>query len=323
MDTELIVGELCKVTVRKFNPELDPEPYYSTYEIPYTRGMRVLEALDYIVEELGDSLAYRWFCGVKKCGGCGILLNEKPVLACWESVQKEMKIEPLPNFPILRDLVIDRSRFDKDLIRIVPWVERSDKYPGFPEKILPSEMGHSIEMMYCIECLLCNSVCPAYNEKSDFIGPAILVQLAKFALDSRDNAPRAQIAVEKTDIIDCVNCYKCVEACPTNVNVLEHGIDPIRSLIIEENIGDIAHHNRIYRDLVIRQGIVNPSTLLLKSLRTRVLYEIPLAIRMWWKGRISISKIIRGVFGGEHLNSQDEIIKLATTIKQNEHNEAE
>jgi len=319
MTEKMQIGDICKVTIRKFDPSRDEQPYDITCEVPYTREMRVLEAIDYIVEELGQSVAYQWYCGVKKCGGCGLRVNGKPTLACWEPAQAEMLIEPMGNLPILRDLAIDRTRYEQDLVRMMPWLQRGEEYPGFPEPLTPDGMGHSIEMMHCIECLLCTSVCPAYSENSRFVGPAVLVQLARFALDPRDNGPRARIAVEAGDIQDCVSCYECVEACPTHINVLEHAIDPLRELIVEQKIGDIAHHNKVYRDLVMEQGVVNPFTLLLRSRRVRIISELAQAFRMWAKGRLTPGKVLNGLLGKEHLDSQGEITKLAKATQQFDH----
>jgi len=318
MDQKLEIGDICRVTVRKFDPSRDDEPYYKTYEVPYTREMRVLEALDYIVEELGDSLAYQWYCGVKKCGGCAMRVNGKPVLACWEPAQREMLIEPLENLPIIRDLVVDRTRYEKNLIRIVPKLHRGEEYPGFPEHLTPQMMGHSIEMMHCIECLICLSVCPAYSENSEFIGPAPLVQLARFALDPRDAAPRAELAVTQGEIGGCVSCYECTEACPTGINVLEHAVDPLRELVTHENLGDVAHHNKVFKTLVLKQGIVNPGVLMVRSRGLRVISELGLALQMWLRGRISILKVLRGLLKLDHLDSQQELIKLEKTV--HEHN---
>ncbi len=315
MTEKLQIGDICKVTVRKFDPSRDEKPYDITCEVPYTREMRVLEVIDYIVEVLGKSIAYQWYCGVKKCGGCGMRVNGKPTLACWEPAQAEMLIEPMGNLPVLRDLAIDRTRYEQDLVRMMPWLQRGEEYPGFPEPLTPDEMGHSIEMMHCIECQLCTSVCPAYTEGSRFVGPAALVQLARFALDPRDDGPRAKIAVEAGDIQDCVSCYECVEACPTHINVLEHAIDPLREMIVNQEIGDIAHHNKIYRELVMEQGVVNPSTLLLRSRGIRIISEFSLAFRMWQRGRLTISKVANGLLRRERLDSQDEIANLADAVQ--------
>jgi Fe-S oxidoreductase len=229
-----------------------------------------------------------------------------------------MVIEPLDNLPLIRDLVIDRTRYEENLIRMVPEMQRGEPYPGFPELITPREMGHAPEMMHCIDCLICLSVCPAYGDEYSFVGPAPLVQLARFALDPRDDGPRAALAVDEASIQGCVNCYECTENCPAGIDILEHAIDPLRKRVVDQNLGIVAHHNKVYKELVLEQGIVNPSTLLFRSRGWKVISEFDLAIRMWLKGRITFGKLTRGLMGQEKLDTQEELIKLAQAVQINE-----
>ena len=180
------VGDTVSLTVEKFDPSRDSAPRLATYEVPYTREMRVLEALDYVVEELGESLSYQWFCGVKKCGMCGVMVNGRQTLGCWEPVEPEMLVQPLAGFPVVRDLVIDRSRYFANVQSLEPWLKRKRSYAGFPESIVASDLSAAADTMHCIECMLCVSACPANGEA--FMGPAPMVQLARFALDPRDEA---------------------------------------------------------------------------------------------------------------------------------------
>jgi len=246
--TTLQLGDSVKVSVQKYDPDRDAAPYFQTYSVPYTREMRVLEALDYIVEELGESLAYQWFCGVKKCGMCGFLVNGRQTLGCWEPVEPEMVVQPLPNFPIIRDLVIDRSAYFANTTKLQTNMIREEPYPGFPESITSIDMADSAAMMHCIECMLCVSACPAYDER--FMGPAPMVQLAKFALDPRDDGPRAELALDVGGIEHCVSCHQCSRVCPTHVPVLEVAIEGLRKQIREE---DLDHppklRDRIFADI--------------------------------------------------------------------------
>ena len=127
--------------------------------------MRVLEALDYVVEELGQSLSYQWFCGVKKCGMCGVMVNGRQTLGCWEPVRPEMVVRPLAGFPVVRDLVIDRSRYFANVQSLEPWIQRRRSYGGFPEAITGPELSAAADTMHCIECMLCVSACPANGER--------------------------------------------------------------------------------------------------------------------------------------------------------------
>ncbi|MCC7362622.1 MAG: 4Fe-4S dicluster domain-containing protein [Anaerolineales bacterium] len=231
-NAQLKVGDLLKVTIRKFDPSRDPAPYTRSYRVPYTREMRVLEVLDYIVEELGDSLAYQWFCGVKKCGMCGVMVNGRQTLGCWEPVEPEMLIEPLPNFPVIRDLVIDRQSYFENTQKLQPVLVREKPYPGFPEPLTGPRMHAAAEMMHCIECMLCISACPSQGPQ--FMGPAPLVQLAKFALDPRDEGQRTHLARAAAGIDHCVSCYQCTRVCPADIPILEVAITGLRDQLRDQ-----------------------------------------------------------------------------------------
>ena len=229
----LKIGDLIEVTVQKFDPSTDSEPYFKTFSVPYTKEMRILETMDYIVEELGESLAYQWFCGVKKCGMCGILVNGQPKLGCWEPVENKMILQPLPHFKVIRDLVIDREEYTKNLMAIEPEICRKNEYSTFPEPITDFQMNDAAEMMHCIECMICVSVCPAFSQ--NFVGPAPLVQLARFALDPRDSGPRSKLAKE-AGIEHCVGCYQCSRVCPTEIPIYQKAIEGLRQKILSEGI---------------------------------------------------------------------------------------
>ena len=220
---DLKIGDTVSLTVEKYDPSRDSAPRLETWEVPRTREMRVLEALDYVVEELGESLSYQWFCGVKKCGMCGVMVNGRQTLACWEPVQPEMVVRPLAGFPVVRDLVVDRSRYFEDVQSLEPWMQRRRPYGGFPEAITGAELAGAAGTMHCIECLLCVSACPANGER--FMGPAPMVQLARFALDPRDAADRAATAIAPGGIEHCVGCRQCSHVCPAGIRVFEGAIE--------------------------------------------------------------------------------------------------
>ena len=228
---DLKIGDTVSLTVERYDPSRDSAPRLETWEVPRTREMRVLEALDYVVEELGESLSYQWFCGVKKCGMCGVMVNGRQTLACWEPVQPEMVVRPLAGFPVVRDLVVDRSRYFENVQSLEPWMQRRRPYGGFPEAITGAELSAAADTMHCIECLLCVSACPANGER--FMGPAPMVQLARFALDPRDEADRAATAIAPGGIEHCVGCRQCSHVCPAGIRVFEGAIEGLNRQIRE------------------------------------------------------------------------------------------
>src|SRR6185295_15936707 len=163
---------------------------YDTFKVPYRKWMRVLDALNWIAENAATDLAYRWICGSKMCGTCAVRMNGREVLACWEAVEPEMTIEPLRNLPVIRDLVVDRAPLDRKVESLEPWIERTEPYAGFPERLSHKDMKSASKALDCIACMACYSACPVVGlgDLTNFAGPAPLVQLGQTALDPRNSS---------------------------------------------------------------------------------------------------------------------------------------
>jgi succinate dehydrogenase / fumarate reductase iron-sulfur subunit len=101
-------------TVFRHDPSAGGKPRYVSYEVPYRRGMTVLDGLLYIKERIDHTLAIRYSCRMGICGSCGMKVNGLPRLACFTQVSelgRTIKVEPLPNHTLVRDLVTDFSTF--------------------------------------------------------------------------------------------------------------------------------------------------------------------------------------------------------------------
>lgn len=109
-DKVIMVGdELATVEVFKFDPEVDTQPSYQEFKVPY-EGRTVLDVLRYIYENLDSTLAFRWACGQGYCRSCVISTNGKPALACMQPASKHMKIDPHPKFKVMKDLLVDLNQ---------------------------------------------------------------------------------------------------------------------------------------------------------------------------------------------------------------------
>lgn len=97
----------AKVKIFRFDPSKDEGPRHGTYSVPLVENMSVLGVLSYIYEKIDSSLAFYFSCRDGKCGGCTVLINGKPVLACNTLASENMTIEPLPKRKIIRDLVVE------------------------------------------------------------------------------------------------------------------------------------------------------------------------------------------------------------------------
>ena len=232
-------GDKIIVKLFRFDPTKDKRPRYETYEAPYKNKMRILGALQYVEKELGVGFAYRYGCQTRRCGLCGVLVNGQPKLACWEPVEKEMTIEPLPYFPVIRDLVIDRSTYDNAVQKVSPYLQRKEPPAQIPEIIKVNENVESmVELRDCLECLLCVAACPlteiAFKGKR-FDYPASILQLASFALDPRDELDRLPTALSE-GIYECTTCKRCEEVCPMGIATPKLVIERLRQLSIDKGL---------------------------------------------------------------------------------------
>ena len=103
------MGEMKKAGVRvfRFNPVVDKEPRYESYEVPLEWGMTVMNALEYINENFDGGLAFYSSCGKALCGGCTAMVNGKAGMICQMWATEDMTIEPLKGRKVIKDLVVE------------------------------------------------------------------------------------------------------------------------------------------------------------------------------------------------------------------------
>ena len=96
------------------------------YEIDFKPGMTVLEALYYIAENIDGSLSFRYSCRGAVCGSCAMIINGTITLACHTQISAllpgKIKVEPLPKFKVLKDLVVEMDEFLEKYASIDPFM---------------------------------------------------------------------------------------------------------------------------------------------------------------------------------------------------------
>jgi fumarate reductase iron-sulfur subunit len=218
--------ETISLEVLRYRPEQDQAPSFQTYTVPYTDDLSILEALHYVKDELDDTLSYRWSCRMAICGSCGMMVNGVPHLACKTFLREfkpgPIKIEPLTNFPIERDLVIVADDFIKKLQTIKPYIIREDEKPleEGEHLQLPAQLLKFEQYSHCINCLLCYAACPQYGLNEQFTGPAALALIHRYNQDSRDQgqAERLPLAHGEDGVWNCTFVGYCSEVCPKEVD---------------------------------------------------------------------------------------------------------
>jgi succinate dehydrogenase/fumarate reductase iron-sulfur protein len=285
------LGEMVEVKLFRFDPTIDQQPRYETYKVPYQSKMRILGALRYIADELGVEFAFRDYCGINRCGCCGVKVNGVPMLACWEPVQPKMVIEPLENFKHIKDILVDRDEFDAMIERLNPRLVRRKVYPGFPEEITHEEMLSTFKLLDCIECGLCTSACPAVREVGlgVFSGPAAYVKLAMRALDPRDEGERTRTIVDN-GVFHCVSCLNCTEVCPQGIDVFGDAIEPVKRIAVSQKAYKGHQAFNAVKEIIKEYGDVNPLVLIKKVRGIWAIKDLGLAVKLGLKGKLTISQ---------------------------------
>src|SRR5947209_15075788 len=125
------MADRITLQVTRYRPEDEAEPTFQEYEVPCHKEWVVLDGLNYVKDELDGTLSYRWSCRMGICGSCGMMVNGEPRLTCATFLSDlapgPVRIEPLANFPVIRDLVVDLTDFMYKLGRVEPWLIRDSE----------------------------------------------------------------------------------------------------------------------------------------------------------------------------------------------------
>ena len=218
--------ESVKLQVQRYRPEDEEEPSWESYEVPFHRNWMVLDALNYIKDELDGSLSYRWACRMGICGSCGMMINGKPVLTCATYLESALpgpvRVEPLRGFPVIRDLVGDMTDFVEKLKSVKPWIVRDDEKPleEGEYRQTPEQLAEYKQYSMCINCMLCYAACPIYELEPHFIGPAAIALAQRYNMDSRDQGlqERMDILSQSDGIWSCTFVGECTVVCPKKVD---------------------------------------------------------------------------------------------------------
>lgn len=224
-------------TVQRFDPE-ENRHYTSIYKVPVHRGMTILDALNYIKDNLDATLTFRQSCRMGVCGSCGVRVNGTPRLACYTQVldlgMDSLYIEPLANMRVIRDLVVDIEPFFSGLKKIdLSLVTKEEKVERDEYIQAPADLKKYWDLTLCTKCAICYSSCPAVLDER-FLPPAALAANYRFLCDSRDEGSGKRLAAVSENIWLCTSCGSCTFHCPKEVDGSGSVIEE-RSLLIESS----------------------------------------------------------------------------------------
>ncbi len=231
-----------QVSVYRYNPETDREPYMQDFEVetPAGKDLMVLDVLA-LIKEQDPSLTYRRSCREGVCGSDGMNINGKNGLACIKPVSEatggkdRLVLRPLPGLPVIRDLAVDMGLFYKQYESIRPYLINNTPAPAI-ERLQSPEEREKLDGLYeCILCACCSTSCPSFWWNPDkFVGPAGLLQAYRFLADSRDTATDERLAAldDPFSVFRCRGIMNCVDVCPKGLNPTR-AIGHIRHMLLQ------------------------------------------------------------------------------------------
>lgn len=239
------------VRVQRFNPDTDAKPTFKEYRVELTQGLTILDALHAIKTEQDGSVTYRRSCRHAICGSCAMNINGHNMLACEQPLKDHLDgrgritIRPLPYLPIIKDLVVDRSTFWEQYLRVKPWLIPPDDIPEKEFRMSPEEVAALKDAEHCIMCGACYSACQIVALNRRYIGPHALLKAFLRVLDPRDSAPAERLADVAGDegVYRCHTIYNCIDACPKHLNPTE-AIETLRKLAQKRQAFEAARRER-------------------------------------------------------------------------------
>jgi fumarate reductase iron-sulfur subunit len=219
-------SDSIRMHVTRYRPDKDREPGWQEYDVPLRKDWTVLDGLNHVKDDVDTTLAFRWSCRMGICGSCGMNVNGEPRLSCATFLSDyapgPVRVEPLGNFPIVRDLVVDLDDFMQKLPRVKPWIIRDDDVTVVDGEYLqtPEELDAYKQFSMCINCMLCYAACPVYGLDPEFIGPAAIALAERYDLDSRDQGARERldVLIEREGVWGCTFVGECTRVCPKHVD---------------------------------------------------------------------------------------------------------
>lgn len=211
--------------IYRYDPELGNNPTLDTFEVNMDEcGPMVLDALIKIKGEVDSSLTFRRSCREGVCGSCAMNVDGRNTLACIKpicEIKGDVKIYPLPHMDVVKDLVPDLTHAYKQYSSIKPWVQEGN-LPEGKERLQSPEDREKLDGLWeCVLCFCCSTSCPSYWWNSDeYLGPATLLQSARFLFDSRDeiSQERVEMMNDAFKLYRCHTIMNCTSACPKGLN---------------------------------------------------------------------------------------------------------
>ena len=206
--------------------DFESEAYWQSfrYDGPaHATVSAVLDALNY-TDDLFDidgrpATRIRWECSCMQavCGGCAMVINGVPALACAtfadEVKGEELVLEPPSKFPVVADLIVDRSVIYENLISAKAYLDSVAKNDAHQHK-------QQYSIAKCLKCGLCLEVCPNYRPGGDFFGAVLANESYLIATQSSDKRPQIVKSYRTHFGAGCSKALSCQSVCPAGIETI-------------------------------------------------------------------------------------------------------
>ncbi len=210
-------------------------PRWEEFEVPRAKSMNVIAALQAIrrnpVARDGrrvDPVAWESNCLEEVCGACTMVVNGRVRQACSalvDRLEQPIRLEPMTKFPCRRDLVVDRASMFENLKKVRAWVPIDGTYDLGPgPRMSDADAQEGYVLSRCMSCGCCLEVCPQVNERSRFMGPAVMSQVVLFnshPTGRMNRAERLRAVMGPGGIQECGKSQNCVRVCPKEIPLTE------------------------------------------------------------------------------------------------------
>jgi len=211
---------------------------WEEFKVPFLPQMNVNAALQQIQKypettegKRVNPVVWEAACLEEVCGSCTMIINGRVRQACSCLVDdiapngETITIEPMSKFPLVRDLIVDRSSMFESLKRVKAWIDLDGTHelgPGPREA--PEAQHERYPLSRCMTCGCCLEACPQYNDSSKFIGAAAINQVRLFNLHpsgAMHKNARLDAVMGPGGVADCGKAQNCVEVCPKEIPLVD------------------------------------------------------------------------------------------------------
>ncbi len=223
---------------RQDGPDKPETRRWEEFEVSWQPQMNVISALMEIRKhpkttdgKTTTPVVWESVCLEEVCGSCTMVINGRVRQSCTALVDaiapngETITLEPMSKFPLVRDLVVDRSRMFKDLQKVHAWIQLDGTHELGPG---PRQSQENQEEAYplsrCMTCGCCLEACPQVNDSSSFIGPAAINQVRLFNLHPSGKmhaAERIESLMGEDGVAGCGKAQNCVEVCPKEIPLVD------------------------------------------------------------------------------------------------------